>query len=233
MKHQDDEQMRENETLPTLWKRAHWWRATLIAATVLSVAAIAIRAERGSEQFSPPVDLAVRAQPMPESHPPLSQKQVPSGSPTATNELSSPQKELPVPTPAPVGASDEEEQTLATCHPHLTGERSSLPQIDVQNMPQPNLGHMKIHMWVNGAGSVTRDVISEANYGSPAEQQAAMVYASRLIFSLPNTRECRSREVEVIGDVFEGRVASGKWSTYVRLYPKLFFNNAGILQRAD
>jgi hypothetical protein len=163
----------------------------------------------------------------------LPQKAIAPASPTAPNELASPQRELPSPTPMSVSASDEEEQTLAACHPHLTGERSSLPQIDVQNTPQPNLGHMKIHMWVNGAGSVTRDMISEANYGSPEEQQAALAYASRLTFTLPNTKECRSREVEVIGDVFESRDAGGKWSTYVRLYPKLFFNNAGILQHTD
>ena len=108
-----------------------------------------------------------------------------------------------------------------------------MPQIDVAQIPAPNLGHIKLHLWVNGAGFVTRELVTAATFGTPAELQAETAFAKELTFVLPDTKECRSREVEVIGDFSERREASGQWATYVRLYPRLIFNNTGSLERAD
>jgi len=119
------------------------------------------------------------------------------------------------------------------CHPHLLHAPTSMPQIDVAHVAEPTLGHIKLHLWVNGAGVVAREVLSAATFGTPAERQAEAAFAKELTFSLPNTKECRSREVEVIGDFFERREPTGRWGTYVRLYPRFTFDNAGTLQRAE
>jgi hypothetical protein len=118
------------------------------------------------------------------------------------------------------------------CHPHLTSA-PVLPQIDVANIPQPNLGHLKMSLWVNGSGVVTRESVTEAGLGSAAEQSAEAAFARQLTFSLPNTADCRAREVEVIGDFFEQRTPAGQWTTLVRLYPRLTFGRSGTLQRAE
>ena len=86
---------------------------------------------------------------------------------------------------------------------------------------------------VNGSGTVTREALTAATFGSTAEQQAEAAFAKELTFSLPNTKECRSSEVEVIGDFFDRREPTGRWATYVRLYPRFTFSNTGELQRPN
>ena len=108
-----------------------------------------------------------------------------------------------------------------------------MPQIDATTVANPNLGHIKVHFWVDGAGTVTRELVTQGTLGTPAEQQAEAAYAKGLSFSLPNTPECRTREVEVIGDFFEQRDRTGQWATYLRLYPRFSFGNTGALLRRD
>jgi hypothetical protein len=108
-----------------------------------------------------------------------------------------------------------------------------MPQIDVNEVPQPNLSHIKVHFWVNGAGVVTRTLPTEATYGTPAEQQAELAFLQALRFSVPDTRDCRIRQMELIGDIAERREVTGHWATYARLYPRLAFGPTGTLQRAD
>jgi hypothetical protein len=221
-------------TLAGLWKRAPWWRAAIVAAAVVTVAAIAFRIEQKSDNsIGPDAESRVASTPVADANKPLSHASTTPPAAPHANETGPARVVSPEPLGAPAASSDEEEQTLAACHPHLISGPTTMPQIDVLGVTQPNLAHIKIHMWVNGAGLVTRETMTEATYGTPAEQQAELNYAKVLAFSLPNTKECRGREVEVIGDVFETRDPSGKWATYVRLYPKLYFNGAGVLQHRE
>jgi hypothetical protein len=221
MHEEDKDSLAATGAVRTLWQRAPWWRTTLIAAGVLTVAAIAFKAEDSLVASAPTEARVEQSRPTPA---PL---------PVATM-LQPSTSAAPPSAPAAVVAAKEQaesdEETLAACHPHLAGGPHVMPQIDVAGLPQPNLGHIKLHLWVNGAGVVVRDMITESSIGTPAEQQAEIQYAKQLTFSLPNTRECRSREVEILGDVFEARQANGAWATYVRLYPRLYFNSAGVLQ---
>jgi hypothetical protein len=228
-----NESRAEEGAFASLWRRAPLWRVAAVGAAVVTLAALVLWAE---SQHAEPQGFAVHSvEPLPVQNaiaPAVSPGVPDSGPPTVS-----------LPHPVAVGppavavapaiqASDEEEQILATCHPHLV-HAPSMPQIDVANVPAPNLGHIKMHFWVNGSGAVTRETVTAATLGTPAEQQAEVAFANQLTFALPNTRECRSREVEVIGDFFEQRAPSGQWSTYVRLYPRLTFGTTGALQRAE
>jgi hypothetical protein len=134
---------------------------------------------------------------------------------------------------APVAIAREEEEAEARCHPHLLHTPARMPQIDVSQMSEPSIGHVKFHFWVNGAGLVSRELLTAANYGTLQEQQAEMGYAKEMTFTVPNTPECSAREIELIGDFFESREPTGNWATFVRLYPRFSFTGDGALSPRD
>jgi hypothetical protein len=221
----------DESAFAALWRRAPLFRAAAVGAATVTLAAAVFWAE--SQRPEPPATaihsvapsaehraLAPPPPSAPDSGAPSTSSPQPSGTASAAHVA------------AAIPASDEEEQILATCHPHLL-HAPSMPQIDVANVPAPNLGHIRMHFWVNGAGTVTRETVTAATLGTPTEQQAAADFGNQLTFVLPNTKDCRSREVEVIGDFFEQRGPSGQWQTLVRLYPRLTFGPTGALQRAD
>jgi hypothetical protein len=141
----------------------------------------------------------------------------------------------PDPAPQPVVAAQakDEDEILARCHPHLIPVRNPVPQIDVSGIQDPSLGHLKVHFWVNGAGVVTREALTGATYSTVQEQQAELAFTKGLTFTVPQTAECRVREIEVIGDYYEMKEEGGKWGTIVKMYPRLSFSPDGALQMRD
>jgi hypothetical protein len=110
---------------------------------------------------------------------------------------------------------------------------ATLPQIDVSQMPDPGAGHLKVHFWVNGGGLVTRELLTSGNFATPEERQAELAYTNGLIFRVPDTTECSSREMELVGDYFEMKGVTEQWATYVKLYPRLTLGNNGVVQSRD
>lgn len=226
------ETQNDQSAFASLWRRAPFFRAATMGAATLTLAAAVFWAE--SQRTEPP-NTTIRS-----AAPPSRSRAIGPPPPLSASELgaattSSPQRsgtESTTSVASATAVAGEEEQILATCHPHLM-HAPSMPQIDVANVPAPNLGHIKMHFWVNGAGTVTRETVTVATLGTPAEQRAAADFGRQLTFALPNTKDCRSREVEIIGDFFEQRGRSGQWETFVRLYPRLTFGPIGTLQRAD
>jgi hypothetical protein len=100
-------------------------------------------------------------------------------------------------------------------------------------MADTSLGHIKVHLWVNGAGLVTPQVLTATSDAAPAERQAQLDFTKGLTFTVPNTAGCRVRELELIGDFFEMRNAEGRWSTFVRLYPRLSFDADGVARSRE
>jgi hypothetical protein len=218
----------------SLWRRAPWWRATVIGAAAITVAATVFWAESQSRSSTAAaVSTPEKAAPSAASTAAIRTANESLAGPQGPASAQQPSTGTPDQQPASTPGSGEDEQTQAMCHPHLLSAPPSMPQVDVAQTPEPNLGHIKVHLWVNGTGVVTREVLTASTLGTPAEQEAETAYAKGLTFALPNTKECRSREVEVIGDFFERREQTGRWSTYVRLYPRFTFNATGALQRAD
>jgi hypothetical protein len=127
----------------------------------------------------------------------------------------------------------QESARLARCHPHLIPGSAPMPQIDVSKMPDPSIGHIKVHFWVDGRGAVTREVLTGTSYATPAELQAELGFTKTLTFKVPDTVECRTREMELVGDYFEMKGTSGNWATFVKLYPRLSFDSDGVVQSRD
>jgi hypothetical protein len=57
-----------------------------------------------------------------------------------------------------------------------------------------------------------------------AIEHAELAYASKLTFAVPQKPECASQEIELIGDFEQRRNASGRWQTYIGVYPRFYFN---------
>jgi hypothetical protein len=126
-----------------------------------------------------------------------------------------------------------EDAQLARCHPHLIQRSTAMPQVDVSQMADPGLGHIKVHFWVNGAGLVTREVLTAATYATDAERQAELNFTKDLTFTVPNTAESRVRQMELVGDFFEMKGSTGQWDTFVRLYPRLSFDTDGVVRSRE
>jgi hypothetical protein len=215
-----------------LWRRAPAWRWTVTLAILASIATVGLWL---NDQATPTILPAPEATP---ATPSARQMATAAVSPAAQAPVQSPAVPPPAPEPvttaAPVPmASSEEEQREARCHPGLVGAPIVMPQINVAAMADPGIGHMKVHMWINGAGMVLRDVLTASSYGTPEEQQAELAYTSKLTFAVPQKPECASREIELIGDFFQHRGGDGRWATFIRVYPRFYFDPPGVLVRRD
>ncbi len=141
--------------------------------------------------------------------------------------------------PAPQQTADtgvapvSDQQAQAACHPHLANGPDTVPQVDASNVSQPALSHMKIHFWVDGSGNVSRPQMASADFGSPLEQAAELAFVRQLMFAVPDIPDCRQRQIEVIGDVYETDNEAGGWTTLVRLYPRFSFDARGVLKSAN
>jgi hypothetical protein len=123
-----------------------------------------------------------------------------------------------------------ENQILAACQPHLSPNTTSVPNIDVSEMPNPAAVRLKVRFWVNGDGFVTLAFITGANVYTTADQEAALDYIKILTFLVPNPPECHSRKMEVIGNFLESRSSNGEWETVLDLYPRYFFDGTRVVQ---
>jgi hypothetical protein len=227
------------DPIAQLWRRAPAFRRiTYLAgsASIVGVLALAFNQTDTVRPSLPAPVAAISAQTVPPSvspaalpaPQPMSQKTNP-GVPAPTGL---PAPVVPANQPTTLAGNDEDSQ-LARCHPHLLPGGGTMPQIDVSQMADPGTGHLKVHFWVNGAGAVTREVLTASNFALPAEQEAELAFTKSLAFSVPQTSECRLREMELIGDYFEMKSNSGKWATMVKLYPRLSFDADGRVLSRD
>jgi|ERR1700733_1511075 len=234
-----DSSEKSNQAAPIaqLWRRAPAFRRTTYLAGAVSIAGVLALAFSQADRPSVPTPVsATSAQVAPQS---VSASVQPAPQPVL--QRADPNVAvatgLPAPVvqarPAPAPADNDEDAQLARCHPHLLPGGGAMPQIDVSRMADPGIGHLKVHFWVNGAGIVTREVVTASNYALPAEQEAELTYTKSLTFSVPQTTECRLREMELIGDYFEMKSNSGRWATFVRLYPRLSFDADGRVLSRD
>ena len=123
-----------------------------------------------------------------------------------------------------------ESQILADCQPHLGTNVASVPNINVSEMPNPAAVRLKVRFWVDGDGFVTQAFVTGANVYAPADQEIALDYIKLLTFSVPNTPECHSRKMEVIGNFLESRASNGEWETVLDLYPRYSFDGTRVVQ---
>lgn len=238
MQRQDPQAQLQSDSVSELWRRAPAFRGLVyLAASISLVGAIALSLDYGSEgtaALSSPEALKSARQPgtTVTSKP----QALPMPQPAVQSNKSEPAS-LPDQSPAVVAqvsaSGAEEDAQLARCHPHLMPGSAAMPQIDVSRMADPSLGHIKVHFWVNGAGLVTREVLTATTYATTEERQAELNFTKGLTFTVPNTAACRVREMELVGDFFEMKGSTGQWATFVRLYPRLSFDTDGVVRSRE
>jgi hypothetical protein len=133
--------------------------------------------------------------------------------------------------PQPVAAPHiSEARILAGCHPHLSPEHTSVPDIDVSERPNPAGVIVKARFWVNGDGFVTQAFLAGAYVYTQEEREDALHYIKGLTFMVPNTAECRVRQMELIGSFFEARGSSGDWATVFAVHPRYTLDGTHVVR---
>jgi hypothetical protein len=227
-----DKNHRTAVTSRGLWQRAPLWRATVIGASVATVAAFALlaidHAGKSAPAKTPPSPIVTQAHPGEAGWPPAAPAPVKAGGAELTPVATAPALE-PALQPATAG---EEERAQAACHPGLI-RAPDVPSIDTRDIAQPNLAHLRFRFWVSGTGVVVRDRLVGGTLGTEAERLAAQQFLYQTLYSIPDIADCRGREMELVGDFFEARNQSGDWETFVNLHPHLWLDPRGILRVSD
>jgi hypothetical protein len=229
-----------NGPVRELWRRAPAFRGLVYVAVSVSFAgviALSVDREHSVTLVSSSHEAAqVAPQPIQSGTPVTQQEALPVPQQAVQGRES---ERVPLAVQKPMVAAQsgpsaaDEDAERARCHPHLIPISASMPQIDVSQMADPSIGHIKVHFWVNGAGLVTREALTATSYATAAERQAELDFTKGLTFTVPNTAECRVREMELIGDYFEMKNSAGQWVTYVKLYPRLSFDTDGVVRSRE
>ncbi len=113
-----------------------------------------------------------------------------------------------------------EQLILAACHPDLSPNTGSVPKFDVSRFPRPSAVSLKVRFWVNSDGFVTKAFMAGGSINDAQNQEEALHYVKGLIFQVPNTDQCRTREIEIIGEFRESADATGEWATVLEIHPR-------------
>ena len=113
-----------------------------------------------------------------------------------------------------------EQMILAECHPNLSPNTASVPRFDVSRFPRPSAMSLKVRFWVNGDGFVTKAFFAGGSINDAQDQEEALHYVKGLIFQVPNTDQCRTREIEILGEFRESADAAGEWATVLEIHPR-------------
>jgi hypothetical protein len=113
-----------------------------------------------------------------------------------------------------------EHMILAECHPELSPNTGSVPKLDVSRYPKPSAVSLKVRFWVNGDGFVTKAFAVGGSIDDRRDQEEALHYVKSLTFQVPNSDQCRTREIEIIGEFRESTDGAGEWATVLDLHPR-------------
>jgi hypothetical protein len=147
---------------------------------------------------------------------------------TSSQAVVSPQAVVPPQAATPPHVSTN--RILADCQPHLGDLSVSVPNIDVSNRPNPAVVQMKVRFWVNGDGFVTQVFETGSSVVASADQEAGLDYVRHLTFEVPNTEECRTQRMEMIGSFLESKDSSGEWATVFEVHPRYSLDGSRVVQ---
>jgi hypothetical protein len=123
-----------------------------------------------------------------------------------------------------------EQMILAECHPNLSPNTPSIPKFDVSRFPRPSAVSLKVRFWVNGDGFVTKAFMVGGNLNDIQNQEEALHYIKGLTFQVPNTDQCRTREIEIIGEFRESPDTTGEWTTVLEIHPRYASAGGRVLE---
>jgi hypothetical protein len=119
---------------------------------------------------------------------------------------------------------------LAACHPHLNQNALSPPDFVLNERINPAAVQLKVRFWVNGDGFVTRAFVIANRVVPQADQGTALDYVQHLSFMVPNTEECQTRQMEMLGNFLESRESGGEWATVFEVHPRYSLEGNRVVQ---
>jgi hypothetical protein len=147
--------------------------------------------------------------------------------PSAPHAASDPAAAAATATPATAAPGDRrapsrtsEQTILAECHPDLSPNTASVPRFDVSRFPRPSTVSLKVRFWVNGDGFVSKAFYAGGSINDPQDLEEALHYVKGLIFQVPDKDQCRTREIEILGEFRESADAAGEWATVLEIHPR-------------
>jgi hypothetical protein len=123
-----------------------------------------------------------------------------------------------------------ERTILAECHPDLVPNTPSVPKFDVSRAPRPWTVSLKVRFWVNSDGFVTKAFALGGNVNNSLDQEAALSYTKSLTFRVPNSDDCRGREIEILGEFKESADAGGEWQTILEMHPRYAYQDGKVIE---
>jgi hypothetical protein len=123
-----------------------------------------------------------------------------------------------------------ERMILAECHPELSANTTSPPTFEVSPRIRPWAATLKVRFWVNNDGFVTKAFILGGTVDRPEDQEAALRYIKGPTFQLPNTDECRSREIEIVGDFRRTADSNGDYVTVLDIHPQYAYQDGRLVE---
>jgi hypothetical protein len=127
-------------------------------------------------------------------------------------------------------AHTSEQMILAQCHPDLSPNTASVPRFDVGRFSRPSAASLKVRFWVNGDGFVTKAFMAGGSINDVQNQDEALHYVKGLIFQVPNLDQCRTREIEILGEFRESADAAGEWTTVLEIHPRFASVEGRVLE---
>jgi hypothetical protein len=131
--------------------------------------------------------------------------------------------------PRPASRTSEQ-MILAECHPSLGPNTPSVPRLDVSRFPRPSAVSLKVRFWVNSDGFVTKAFLAGGSINDAQDQEEALHYVKGLIFQVPDMDQCRTREIEVLGEFRESSDATGEWATVLEIHPRYATQEGRVLE---
>jgi hypothetical protein len=122
-------------------------------------------------------------------------------------------------------------QVIADCQPHLRAPPLSVPNIEVTDRFNMAAVRLTVRFFVNSDGFVTRAFVTGFTVTTAADQEAELDFVQHLTFTVPQTAECRSRELEMIGNFTESRESGGAWATVFDVSPRYSSEGGRIVQK--
>ena len=137
--------------------------------------------------------------------------------------------EAPRPAPAPGHRGTAE--ILADCRPQLREGSTVVPNIETTDKYNMAAIKLKVRFWVNGNGFVTNAFVAGFTVATSADQEAELDFVQHLTFTVPDTQECRTRRLEMIGNFSESRESGGEWATVFEVHPLYAFEGDKVAVR--
>lgn len=137
---------------------------------------------------------------------------------------------LPVPAPQAAAAPQVNSLAiLARCQPELKQSAAFVPTFEIDPRYNRAAVQLKTRFVVDRDGFVMNVYLVGTRVVSPADQEAAMDYVRHLTFETPDSEECKTIKMQMVGTFQMAKDSSDDWTTIFDVHPVYSFNGDRVV----